>query len=58
MQPVAWVTPLWHGVEACRAVSTDSVVPLPFVGHLAVLVVYAGVGWWLAERAFTRRLVP
>jgi len=58
MQPVAWVTPLWHGVEACRAVSTDTVSLVPFVGHLAVLVLYAVVGWWLAERAFTRRLVP
>ena len=52
------MTPLWHGVEACRAVSTDSVSALPFVGHLAVLGLYAAVGWWLAERAFAKRLVP
>ena len=25
MQPLAWVTPLWHGVEACRAVATGTV---------------------------------
>jgi lipooligosaccharide transport system permease protein len=58
MQPLAWVTPLWHGVEACRSVSTGSVALAPFVGHVAVLAGYAAVGWWLAERAFTRRLVP
>jgi lipooligosaccharide transport system permease protein len=56
MQPVAWVTPLWHGVEACRAVSTASVAWAPFVGHLLVLTVYAAAGWLLAERTFRRRL--
>jgi lipooligosaccharide transport system permease protein len=58
MQPIAWVTPLWHGVEACRAVATGAVVWAPFVGHLLVLAVYAAVGWWLAERSFAKRLVP
>ncbi|MEO6410944.1 MAG: ABC transporter permease [Pedococcus sp.] len=58
MQPIAWATPLWHGVEACRAVATGVVVWAPFVGHLLVLAVYAAVGWWLAERSFTKRLVP
>ncbi len=58
MQPVAWVTPLWHGVEAARAVSVGDVSWLPFVGHLAVLVLYAAGGAWLAQRTFARRLLP
>jgi lipooligosaccharide transport system permease protein len=58
MQPIAWVTPLWHGVEACRAVATGAVSWGPFMGHLLVLAVYAAVGWWLAERSFGKRLVP
>ncbi|KRF24513.1 hypothetical protein ASG95_08250 [Phycicoccus sp. Soil803] len=58
MQPIAWVTPLWHGVEACRDVATASVALGPFVGHVAVLAVYVAVGWWLAERSFAARLVP
>ena len=58
MQPIAWATPLWHGVEACRAVATGGVVWAPFVGHLLVLAVYVAVGWWLAERSFAKRLVP
>ena len=58
MQPIAWVTPLWHGVEACRDVATGAVVWLPFVGHLVVLGAYVAVGWWLAERSFAKRLVP
>jgi lipooligosaccharide transport system permease protein len=58
MQPVAWVTPLWHGVEACRSVATGSVSWGPLLGHLLVLVAYAAVGWWLAERSIAKRLVP
>jgi lipooligosaccharide transport system permease protein len=58
MQPVAWVTPLWHGVSACRAVSAGDVSWLPFAGHVLVLVGYAVAGWLLAERTFSRRLVP
>ncbi|WP_270887666.1 ABC transporter permease [Pedococcus sp. 5OH_020] len=57
MQPVAWVTPLWHGVQACRAVAYGMPHAGPLVAHLAVLVTYILVGWWLAERSFTRRLV-
>ena len=59
MQPVAWVTPLWHGVEACRAVAAGSPGAggwLPLGGHVLVLVAYGVAGWLLAERTFTRRL--
>ena len=58
MQPVAWVTPLWHGVEICRMVATGAVAWAPLAGHLLVPVLYAAVGWWLAERGFAKRLVP
>lgn len=58
MQPVAWLTPLWHGVQACRAVASGGPAALPLIGHLLVLCLYAAVGWWFAVRTFTRRLVP
>ena len=58
MQPIAWVTPLWHGVESCRMVSTGTVSWGLLAAHLAVLLAYAAVGWRLAERSFARRLVP
>jgi lipooligosaccharide transport system permease protein len=57
MQPVAWVTPLWHGVESCRQVSTGQVVWPTLALHLAVLVAFVAVGWVLAVRTFTKRLV-
>jgi lipooligosaccharide transport system permease protein len=58
MQPLAWATPLWHGVELCRSAS-EGIWPgaIGFV-HVGVLLLYVGVGWFLARRQFERRLVP
>ena len=58
LQPVAWVTPLWHGVEANRALALGSGSLLVVAGHLAVLTVFAVVGWWLALWSLRRRLKP
>jgi lipooligosaccharide transport system permease protein len=57
MQPIAWVTPLWHGVDASRQVSSGAVEPWSLLGHLVVLAAFVAVGWLLAVRTFTRRLV-
>ncbi|QIM21199.1 ABC transporter permease [Phycicoccus sp. HDW14] len=57
MQPLAWVTPLWHGVELCRSASEGAWPGWAGVLHVAVLLVYVGVGWVLAHRSFTRRLL-
>ena len=57
MQPLAWVTPLWHGVELSRDASTGTAPGALGLVHLGVLLLYVGVGWVLARRSFTRRLV-
>lgn len=57
LQPVAWVTPLWHGVEANRALALGTGSPLGVAGHLAALVGFAALGTWLSMRALTKRLV-
>ena len=57
LQPLAWVTPLWHGVELCRDAATGTPPGWAGLGHLAVLLLYVGVGWLLAHRAFRKRLV-
>jgi lipooligosaccharide transport system permease protein len=57
MQPVAWVTPLWHGVDASRQASSGAIEPLAFAGHLLVLCVFVVVGWALSVRSFERRLL-
>jgi lipooligosaccharide transport system permease protein len=56
LRPVAWVTPLWHGVELCRGFTTGE-VSLPAVGgHVAVLCAFVAGGLWWGSRTFTRRL--
>ena len=58
LQPVAWVTPLWHGVEANRALALGTGTAGGLLGHVAVLAVFAGLGALLAHRGLTRRLAP
>ena len=54
---VAWVSPLWHGVNLTRMLTLGTVeVPLALL-HVAYLSVLAGVGWWWAVRRLTRRLM-
>lgn len=56
LEPIARVTPLWHGVELTRAAVHGRLELFPTIGHLAVLVGFTAVGWGLASRSFTRRL--
>ncbi len=57
IQPLAWVTPLWHATEITRAVALQRAQLLPTVVHLGYLLAWALVGLWFAARAFRRRLV-
>ncbi|MEU4802716.1 ABC transporter permease [Actinosynnema sp. NPDC023587] len=56
LHPLAWVTPVWHGIELARGVSFGSLDPLPALGHIAYLAAVAAVGVVLARRYFHRRL--
>ena len=51
IEPLAWATPLWHGVELCRALASGQVEALPTVVHVVYLVVVTAVGALLAVRA-------
>jgi lipooligosaccharide transport system permease protein len=57
LQPVAWVSPLWHGVELCRGATTGS-LGLASVGHVAYLGACIAVGCWFGVRNFASRLAP
>ena len=57
LRPVAWVTPLWHGVEANRSLALGTPDFAGVAGNTAYLLVVIAVGGWLARRAFTKRLV-
>jgi lipooligosaccharide transport system permease protein len=54
---IAYALPLWHGVDLSRAATLGVAPAWSVTGHLVYLAVWAAVGWWLAWRAFTRRLV-
>jgi lipooligosaccharide transport system permease protein len=58
LQPVAYITPLWHGIELCRGAVIDSVSAGNVGVHLAVLGVYILVGWAACRVTFARRLAP
>jgi lipooligosaccharide transport system permease protein len=54
---LAYVSPLWHGVQLCRAATSRDHGPmLAALGHVAYLLLWAVVGMALAYRTFTRRL--
>ena len=59
VQPVAWLSPLWHGVELSRglALGTIGADPVRAVIHVGVLVVLALAGAVWAFRTVEARLV-
>jgi len=56
IQPLAWVSPLWHGTELARAAALGRWVPLAALGHLGYLLALIALGTGLAMRVYTRRL--
>ncbi len=57
LRQFAYATPLWHGVDLCRAATLGVAPQWSVTGHLLYLAVWAGAGWWLARRVFQRQLV-
>jgi lipooligosaccharide transport system permease protein len=58
IRPLAWVTPLYHGVALTRSLALGVAFddPASAVIHLAVLVAFTGAGVVLTLVAFRRRL--
>jgi lipooligosaccharide transport system permease protein len=57
LRPIAWLTPLWHGVDASRDLATGQVDWVMIGVHTAYLLAVVGLAGWWAWRAFNRRLV-
>jgi lipooligosaccharide transport system permease protein len=53
---LAYVSPLWHGVQLCRAVTLGQPTAWPPLAHLGCLEAWAIVGYLLARRGYLRRL--
>lgn len=56
LQVIAWLTPLFHGVQLVRGSILGTLEPLPALLNLTYLLVMFGIGAWLAERNLTRRM--
>ena len=56
LRPVAYVTPLYHGVELCRDAVLDRLGAGRATMHIGVLLGFIVVAWLMARRTFTNRL--
>ena len=59
LQPLAWLTPLYHGVALTRGLSLGTIVndPAFAVVHLLALLGFIGAGIWALLQTMERRLV-
>jgi lipooligosaccharide transport system permease protein len=59
LQPLAWLTPLYHGVALTRGLSLGTVLDDPVFAmvHVVALLAFIAVGTWAAIRTIERRLV-
>lgn len=58
VQPLGWVSPLWHAVSLGRALVTPATIPVWLgVLHVAYLLALCLGGWLIARRQYNRRLV-
>lgn len=58
IRPVAYVTPLWHGVTLCRALVLGQAGAASAAVHVAYLLAVTAIGTALAVRSYERRLAP
>jgi lipooligosaccharide transport system permease protein len=58
IRPIAWATPMWHGVELSRGATTGSIGLASAALHVAFLVGFVALGVTWGVRTFTRRLAP
>jgi lipooligosaccharide transport system permease protein len=56
MQPIAYLIPLWHGVELTRGVALGIPTTFSPVVHVAYLLVWVAGGTLVAFHTFTRKL--
>jgi lipooligosaccharide transport system permease protein len=56
VQPLAWISPLWHGTELARGAALGTLQPVAAAGHLGYLVALLMVGVQLTRWQFRVRL--
>ena len=58
IEPAAYITPLWHGVELARAASLGIDATATTSVHVAYLVAWTAIGWAISRWALAKRLLP
>jgi lipooligosaccharide transport system permease protein len=56
IRPLAYITPLWHGVALCRSLSLGTPDVLGSLGNIAYLLVVAAAGLVAGQITYRRRL--
>jgi lipooligosaccharide transport system permease protein len=56
LHPVAYATPLWHGVEVARKLTLNTLGIGAFAVHIAVQAAYVFAGWAACRITYRRRL--
>jgi lipooligosaccharide transport system permease protein len=56
LQPLAYATPLWHGVALCRSLSVGTVTAGSAAIHVGYLVGLTAIGLWAGARTYRGRL--
>jgi len=56
LQPLAWLTPLYHGVAVARSLSLGQIEPMAWLVHIGALVAFAVAGVVAGRITFRRRL--
>ena len=56
LEPIARLTPLWHGVELCRGAVHGRLSLEAAAFHTAYLLAFSLIGLALAARTFRRKL--
>jgi lipooligosaccharide transport system permease protein len=56
LRPVAYFSPLWHGVSLCRALNLGTADVGMALLHVSYLAILAGAGVLAGNRSYRRRL--
>lgn len=56
VRPLAYITPLWHGVALCRSLSLGTAQLFPSIGHACYLLAVTAVGIYVGSLTYRRRL--
>jgi lipooligosaccharide transport system permease protein len=56
LRPIAYATPLWHGVDLCRGLTLGTASAGAVLVHVLYLSAFVAAGVWFGFRAYRRRL--